>query len=108
MVNKHLEMNIQTIPKPIKYKFKDSRRDGRSVEKSEKSEEEKSEKSEEKKSDGNGTLDSMEVVDEAPDENEDVTEREEKPNDVKQEEVFDVETSDQASVKKETKPVRIP
>ena len=51
MVNKHLEMNIQTIPKPIKYTFKDSRRDRRSVEKSdksEKSEEKKSEKSEEK------------------------------------------------------------
>ena len=54
----------------------------------------------------------MEVVDEARDENEhsqDVTEREERSNDLDvKEEVFDVETSDQSSVKRETKPVRIP
>lgn len=102
MVNKNLELNIQTIPKPIKYKFKDSRRE--SDRKDRKSPAKSSEKKE-----ANGESDAMEIAEESRDGNENsqdvvASNDPEKGNEsevkCEDESVFDNETSEPA-VKKE-------
>lgn len=120
LVNKNFELNIQTIPKPIKYKFKETRSDRKDRKSSDKVDENQ------EKKDENGV--SMDIADESMDATENsqdvaTTEKEEKPSDVDVkkesgngddggESAFDTETSE--TVKKEdttttveSKPVKV-
>lgn len=104
MVNKKLELNIQSIPKPIKYKFKDlkrelERKDRKSLEKLET----------EDKNVTNGESDAVEIAEESRDANENsqdgtevnAGEKSEEPEikcpgNQTEESIFDHETSDSA------------